>query len=254
MLEQVKHKSSWNWLASGKHPTAGDYFRVGPEDALLTAFADWVESGYRQLVSGNRPVSGHHSWRFWSRGPKRNILICGVARDSSDSLGRPYPLMILGTGPLSGWGSNWDLLPYALDGIWSEVEYLARGRLTDLKQLKDGLSRIKLPSLDWLTLANQRAMVRTVNAGSHIAWGPDAMAKHVQSLLDIGDSFVLLNSASAADYYKLAGYWIWALKAHLKIIPSAVFMGGIPDKSYMMVFNRSLNPDDFVRLWTIADR
>jgi hypothetical protein len=36
------------------------------------------------------------------------------------------------------------------------------------------------------------------------------------------------------------------------MIPSIVLMGGTPEKSYLAVFNRSLNANDFVKLWTIA--
>ncbi|MDJ0816762.1 MAG: type VI secretion system-associated protein TagF [Desulfobacterales bacterium] len=254
MQLSLRNKSAWSWFASGKHPIAGDFFKLGDADALLQAFTDWAESGYRNLMADSKPDGEVHAWRFWSRGAKKNLLICGIARDSCDSLGRPFPLVILGSGMLRGWESNWDLLPYALADIWSEHEYLACARLTDLNQLKDGINRTKLPSSDWLAFANQRAMIGTMNAGSIIARDPHAMAKHVQNLLDIGESIIVLNNTPGADSHMSAGYWNWALKAHLKNVPKAVFMGGIPDKSYLILFNRSLNAKDFVRLWTIASQ
>ena len=251
MQISLRNKSAWSWFASGKHPIAGDFFKLGAADALMQAFTDWAESGYRGLMAGSKPGGGLHSWRFWSRGAKKNLLICGIARDSCDSLGRPFPLTIIGSGMLRGWESNWDLLPYALEDIWSEVEYLARGRFTDLKQLKEGLDHIKIPSADWRGLADQRAMVGTMNA-NQIAGDLHEITEHVQRLLDIGDSIVYLKNVYGADSDKSAGYWNWALKAELKIIPNAIFMGGIPDKSYIIVFNRSLNTSDFARLWTIG--
>ena len=255
MRESLKNTAFWRWYASGKHPIAGDYFKLGADEPLLKAFAEWAESGYRQVVSGKAPVSDHHSWRFWSKGAKKNALICGVTRDSSDSLGRPYPLIILGTGPLNGWKSNWELLPGSLSGIWSEVEYLASRRFTDLRQLKDGLGRIKLPSSDWLALANQRAGAGTVNTDdNYVDRDSQDVATHVQRLLETGESIVYLNNAPGTDSDKSADHWIGALKTHLKIVPNAVFLGGIPDKSFMILLNRSLNADDFVRLWTVASQ
>ena len=246
-------KELWSWFASGKHPIAGDFFKLGAEDALMQAFTDWAESGYRHLVAGSKPDGELHSWRFWSRGAKKNPLICGIARDSCDSFGRAFPLIIIGSGMLRGWESNWDLLPYALEDIWREVEYLARGRFTDLKQLKEGLDHIKIPSADWPALANQRSMIGTMS-DNQLTVDFHEITKHVQRLLDIGESIIYLKDVDEAESDKSAGYWNWAFKTKLKIIPNAIFMGGTPDKSYLIVFNRSLNASDFVRLWTIGSQ
>jgi type VI secretion system protein VasJ len=255
MLGSVRHKAGWIWFASGKHPAAKDFLEIGPQDPLMQAFAGWVAGGFRQWSSCHNGETARNSWRFWSKGAKKNALICGVTRDSSDSLGRPFPLIILGTGPLSGWKSNWELLPCSLSGIWSEVEYLASRRFTDLRQLKDGLGRIKLPSSDWLALANQRASAGTVNAdNNYVDWDSQGVATHVQRLLETGESIVDLNNVPGTDSDKLAGHWIRALKAHLKIVPNTIFLGGIPEKSFMIVLNRSLNADYFVRLWTVASQ
>jgi len=255
MLGPVKHKAGWIWYASGKHPAVKDFLEIGPQDPLLQAFAGWVAGGFRQWSSRHNGETTRNSWRFWSKGAKKNTLTCGVIRDSSDSLGRPFPIVILGTGKLNGWKSNWDLLPYALEGIWSEVEYLACGRFADIEQLRDGIGRIKLPPSDWPALANQRARAGTVNAHNYyVDWDSQSVATQVQHLLEIGASIVDLNNASGTDSDKLAGHWIGALKAHLKIVPNTVFLGGIPDKSFMIVLNRSLNADDFVRLWTVASQ
>jgi type VI secretion system protein VasJ len=255
MLGSVKHRAGWIWHASGKHPAAKDFLEIGSRDPLLQALAGWVAGGFRQWSSRHSGETACNSWRFWSKGAKKNTLICGVTRDSSDTLGRSFPLTILGTGQLNGWRSNWELLPCALSGIWSEVEYLASRRFADLKQLKDGLGRIKLPSSDWQASANQRARAGTLNADSnYVDWDSQGLASHVRRLLETGESIVDLNNAPEMDAEKLAGHWIWALKAHLKIVPNMVFLGGLPQKSFMIVLNRSLNQDDFVRLWTVASQ
>jgi type VI secretion system protein VasJ len=252
MFTSIKNKNSWIWHASGKHPAVRDYFQVGSNDPILKAFADWTESGYRQLVSKKEFGSELLSWRFWTSGGRKRSLICGVGRNSSDSLGRPYPLIIIGTGPLTDWPANWDLLPYALEGIWSQIEYLASGAHKNFGKLKERLRQMKLPSSDWLALANQRAMAGTLNISTHVAKEPRALAKYVQSLTKTGETFVSLYCEPEIDSFLLAGYLNCALKSHLSIVPKAVFMGGDSEKSYMAIFNRALNSDDFVRLWTIS--
>jgi len=219
---------------------------------MLKAFADWAAGGFQQLVSGHESIRADRSWRFWSRGPKKGTLICGVGRDSSDSLGRPHPLVIDSKGALNGWESNWDLLPYALDDIWGQFEYLACGRFNDFKQFEAGFSRIKQPSSDWLALANQRALTGSLNVGGYIAKDPRTMVNHVQQLLDTDMTIVPLSTDADVDSSLLAGYWNFALKTHTKTVPNAVFMGGIPEKSFLVIFNRSLTTEDFIWLWNIA--
>ncbi len=50
----------------------------------------------------------------------------------------------------------------------------------------------------------------------------------------------------------LMGYWNRALKSRTDIVPNAVFMGGIPEQSYLALFTRSLNSSDFERLWSLS--
>ena len=37
---------------------------------------------------------------------------------------------------------------------------------------------------------------------------------------------------------------------HLHAPPNAVFMGGTPDKGYLVIYRRALSAGDFVRLWS----
>jgi type VI secretion system protein VasJ len=254
MLESLKSKTLWNWYIDGKHPVASDFLELGVEDSLLKAFIDWTAAGYQQLIAGQGSPGGDRSWRFWLNGQKKGTLICGVSRDSSDRIGRHHPLIIIGSGHLNNWESNWDLVPYALEDIWGRIEYLACGRFNDVGQLKDGLGHIKKPSSDWLALANQRATDGTMNASIYVARDPHAMGRHVLQLINTGSDVVELNPHAGTDPFFAAGYWIFALKAHVKFVPTAVFMGGIPEKSFLVIFNRSLTTEDFVRLWSITSQ
>jgi type VI secretion system protein VasJ len=133
----------------GKHPVAMDYFQLGVSAPLVNAFGAWIENGYQKVVTPTRNRLALHSWRFWARGIQKGHIACGVARDSSDSTGRPYPLLIMGIGKLPGWEKNWDLLSFLFEEIWSQIEYLASRRFNDLKQLESEISRIQVTAEDW---------------------------------------------------------------------------------------------------------
>ena len=100
MLGSLIKGPTWCWAAVGKHPVAADYIRLGNSTSLLDAVADWVAKGYDELLRMDGRSQDSHSWRFWLRGVKKDTLICGLCRDSSDRIGRPYPLMIMGEGRL----------------------------------------------------------------------------------------------------------------------------------------------------------
>src|SRR5512145_774650 len=116
MLGWIKsnQSQSWMWAAYGKHPAIKDYFRVGQDFPLLRVFVSWVENGYKQFTP-ERDTAMQNSWHFWARGAASDSIVCGLVKDSSDGIGRNYPLLIIGTGPLREWAENWDLLPLACE-------------------------------------------------------------------------------------------------------------------------------------------
>ena len=243
MLESLESVHSWHWAACGKHPAARDYFSVGPNAPLIKAFSDWVEKGYQMLVSRGRASPMLHSWRFWAKGPKRQALVCGIGRDSSDSLGRPYPLLVVGTGPLEGWEDYWDLLPFACEKTWGQIEYLSTKRLMDFKQLEDEVRMIRPPYPNWSEYVSKRT---NLTASS---WDPvDAQSK-ASSLSDEEEFFVALDGGATNDPFALLGLWHSVLKARVRSVPNAVFIGGALDETHLAVFRRPLAPTDFVRLW-----
>jgi type VI secretion system protein VasJ len=250
MLGLVKSKRPWNWAAWGKHPVARDYFRVGSANPLLKAFSDWVESGYRMLGSKLNYSSNCYSWRFWARGSERDNIVCGVGRDSSDSLGRSYPLLIIGTGPLQKWEDHWDLLPLACEKTWSNIEHLTTKRFLDFKQLEDGVRIIKPPYPNWSEFISQRKSQSEHSNNNLLSCNSKEIKTSVADLTKKTEFFVPLDSVSSNDPITLAGLWHSFLKSRIRGIPNAVFMGGVPDETYLGVFKRPLVPTDFVRLWS----
>jgi type VI secretion system ImpM family protein len=255
VLGSIKQKSPWVWSAMGKHPVAMDYFQVGISTPLVNAFGTWIENGYQRVITRSQDRSVLHSWRFWARGIQKGHIACGVGRDSSDSTGRPYPLLIMGIGTLPGWEKNWDLLSFLFEGIWSQIEYLASRRFADLKQLESEISRIKMPVEDWSAFADQRLQVGGLDHVPEKKAYPHVfrnIQRATEELLTRKEFYVFINSEHGGNASLIAGYWNCALKSRTDSVPNAVFMGGIPERSYLAIFTRSLNSSDFVRLWSVT--
>lgn len=230
----------------GKHPVAMDYFHLGTSAPLVNAFGAWIENGYQKVVSPARNGLALHSWRFWARGIQKGHIACGVVRDSSDSTGRPYPLLVMGIGKLPGWEKNWDLLSFLFEEIWSQIEYLASRRFDDLRQLESEISRIQVTAEDW---ANCPDHVPDEKGYPHVF---SDVQKATEALLTRNECYVSINSEKGGGATLTARYWNCAVKSRTDIVPNAVFMGGIPEKSYLAIFTRSLTSSDFAQLWSAS--
>ncbi len=255
MLGLTRTKINWEWTAYGKHPAASDYFQIGGSDSIAKAFFGWLEAGYQKLLSTKTEQKHLHSWRFWSQGMKKDTIACGVCRDSSDSLGRPYPLTVMGVGELPEWKDHWDLLPAVFDGVWAQVEYLITRRFKDLHQLEVDLKSVGMPSPDWSDGDSRRLNPGTPDMSSYegsLIRSGNGFKKGVDALLAHGEFCLCLDNNETDDFLGLVIDWSRALKASGKIVPSSMFVGGLPERSYLAVFKRSLNANDFVRLWSIS--
>ena len=234
---------------------AMDYFQIGDLAPLSKAFSAWIESGYQRLLAKKLVGRKFHSWRFWARGIRKGHIACGVGRDSSDSAGRPYPLLIMGTGTLPGWEENWDLLTLLFEGIWIQIEYLASRPLANLNELESQISRFDRPIEDWSALAARGLRAQGPGHGhdqnSHTStW--ESIQKAAQALLTRSEFLVPIDSHCDGDASSLVGFLNRALKSRTDIVPNAFFVGGIPEQTYLAIFTRSLNSTDFERLWSLS--
>jgi type VI secretion system protein VasJ len=240
----------------GKHPTVMDYFQLGSSAPLVNAFAAWVENGYQKLISRNRKRPPFYSWRFWAKGMQKGYIACGVGRDSSDCAGRPYPLMIMGTGTLAGWEENWDLLPLVFAETWRQIEYITSRHFADLTQLETDIGRVKLPSREWSAFADSRLKGDKHDNSAEknmMSQRRREIEKDAGALLATKELIVSIDADQDCDSLTMAWFWLCLLKSRIDIVPNAVFLGGIPEKAYLAIFNRSLNSGDFVRLWSVSD-
>lgn len=256
MLETIEDEKYWQWAAFGKHPTAKDYFRMGEETPFVTGLFSWVESGYQLLTTKENATPDFCSWRFWAREAGKNSLVCGVVRVSSDSLGRPYPLVIIGSGPLGNWQENWDLLPFSGERTWRQIEYIASNLFADFKKLEEEIRTIRPPDANWPELARKRNELNFL--GSPI--DPYAsfldyreLKKTAAATAGKQEVFISLDRGSCDDKIMHVSLWhLLTRESANKSLPNAIFMGGTLEKAYMSVFKRAIKPSDFVRLWSAA--
>ncbi len=252
MLGKVKPKAGWIWYADGKHPAAKDFLKIGPREPLLQAVIGWAAAGFQQMSAGGKPAFANNSWRFWTGGNRRSHIICGVMRDSCDSFGRSFPLTVLGTGPLKGWEAHWELLPLVLDKTWQQIEYLATKRKLDFNQLENEVHMLPVPTNNGFELNPAGGLPG--NAAAAFGMSPErdrakvlpATPGGTDPLLEI---IPLTNVSQADPPAQIAGLQA-VLKKRLPRAPNAVFMGGIPEKSCLILFKRPLRPNDFHLLWS----
>jgi hypothetical protein len=77
--------------------------------------------------------------------------------------------------------------------------------------------------------------------------------KDAGALLATKELIVSIDADQGCDSLTMAWFWLCLLKSRIDIVPNAVFLGGIPEKAYLAIYNRSLNSGDFVRLWSVSD-
>jgi len=250
LLGTIKSAQTWNWAAYGKHPAAKDYFRIGRESNISKSFAHWTESGYNELASkkttGRNPVA----WRFWSRGAGKENLVCGLVKDSSDSLGRQYPLLIVGTGYLDKWEERWDLLTFACEKLWEQIEYLSAQMFDGLKSMENRIENIRPPHPNWSEFSSKRQEIIGPNDNNQ----PRAFreVEHSSSVfLNKTEGLIELNIQGASDQFISINFWHSFLKSYNPSVPNSVFMGGVVEHSYLAFYKRPLVTADFIQLWSV---
>ncbi len=239
MLGIGKSNSPWTWTGHGKHTVARDYFSVGPEEPLSRAFSDWVDGGLHSLSEDRTALTQPTAYRFWAKGLKKNSLACGVIRNSCDTIGRPFPLLLMGCGSLDKFEDKWSLMPLSCEGCWQQLEHLATRRLNSFDQLQIELTKIKKPNDSWAE------MEETMRADFAM---PGNLGRAISDLEISGATFIPLWGEEVSDPMLLASQFHLALQHNMKKPPFAVFIGGF-NRLNMAVFNRPMQVSDFTQLW-----
>lgn len=254
MLGLLKSEQDWCWAAYGKHPVSRDFFQCGSDFPLMKNFSVWVEKGYTMQTSKNRMSHKTCSWRFWAKGYRKGMLVCGLVKDSSDKLGRPYPLLILGTGSLKDWEEQWEFLPFACENTWNQIEYLSAQTHGDLKKMEAEVQNIRPPVTDWPdSKAKRESAAEFIKNFKHTS---SQDIKHLESVtpeLSKKTEFILcLDNKLFHSQTMLIHYWHFLLKEQLDTAPNAIFMGGTMEKAYLVLLRRPLNQDDFTKFWSVS--
>lgn len=226
--------SAWKWIAYGKHPSARDYIRFGIPFPLGTTVFGWVEQGFSRCCRDGDSQHGIF-WRFWLRGMARDQLTCGILCKSSDAIGRPYPLLLMGTGIFPKWEGCWEHLPLACKVVWDEAEALLLQESISVSEFVQGLGRLNSPSdiLHDDTLPPVLPF-KTLNG-------------------EIGAEFGLFSlEAPNGSSIAMAAAMRLSLLQKKRIItpPIAVFIGG-GNTACMAILRRPLKPLDFEALWNL---
>lgn len=234
-------QAGWLWSACGKHPAARDYFKIGNIFPLAAAFSDWIDRGYSAINRSGKAPHGHISWRFWAHEPKTNNVICGIIRDSRDGVGRPFPLLIAGTGPLPDWNKNWDLMPFALENSWAQIEYLSTKPFLDVRAFEKELATVRRPANSWGQFAAESRQ-----------WGEASLTEHLEDILKSqeGRAFVRLHDLKG-DVFGLILQCHTILRKHSSTPPNTVFMGGRIDRVSLGIYTRPLSVSDFGSMWEL---
>ena len=217
----------WQWLAHGKHPVARDYFTIGDETPMARAIFDWLQRGC-QNIQDNSQLTIPCSWRFWVRSPQRNSLLCGMVRNSCDGLGRPYPLLLLGSGVIPGWEAQWASLPQVCENVWLQLEHLVTRRISGLEQLRSGLKSMKSPGGHLGKMARGAVDMPAGYEKAHLELSQQLRDRH-QAVMRLPD----LEHQELIDEVQR---WHEALACNGVQPPTAVFMGGGLVQTYLVIY------------------
>jgi type VI secretion system protein VasJ len=239
MRDTSKPITGWHWAAVGKHPAVRDFMEAGVAFPLFEALSQWMEKGYEERSRRNEMTS-LHSWRFWARGGRKNSVACGLLKDSCDDIGRPYPLLIMGTGELDGWEEHWDLLPLACETTWGQMESFSTRMYKTFQGLEQDLYGMRIPAPRWEDFSTTDFSTYTSSPSRGL----------IENFVP-GDIFsVQLEPLPAQDQKMHILAWHRLCRNHVKELPVIVFMGNAGgESSHLFMARRALAVDDFERLW-----
>lgn len=252
MLGLATSANDWQWAVYGKHPAAKDYVSLCEYLPLVKTFSNWIDKGYQLVRPQGNPAPRYCSWRFWAGGSRGDTLACGLLRDSRDGVGRPYPFLILGSGSLNQWNEHWDLLPFACEKAWGQMENASVRTYETLRNLEDEIQKISPPYPQWSEFVKQKESLweaHDVPGNKGFQDVVATIAEQVRSMENATELFIPLTQWALFDPFALVSCWHSLLRVHQKETPNVVFMGGTPDNVCLAVFKRPLVPHDFVRLW-----
>ena len=161
-------------------------------------------------------------------------------------MGRPYPLYVMGAGPLTGYPKRWDLLPFAFENLWSQMEYLCNKRYIDFSQLEADVQRLPTPENRWPMFEADRKN-RWDSWCSQTPPDHEKIRKVLRRHTGTPQFLVPLIEDTSPDTVSTMGLWLSILKTEEKAMFGTAFFGGNVSKPCLAVFRRPLGTEDFVQ-------
>ena len=251
MLDGLKKRPRWYWHAGGKHIIVKDYFGLKSDLPLFSSLLNWMTKGYESCVRSfqKEEIQESRSFRFCARGAKPQEIVFGIILDSTDGVGRSFPLLIAGTGGLEDWRDHWDLLPYACEASWGQMDYLIARNFASLDQFNASIKGLSPPLEDWETLRLKRKQ-SLHNGGKEYSTAISMalkMVKEKEFPVDNNRSFSISLGSSHFSISDL-GTREKKMQVHLEA-PQCFFAGGVQQEQKLSVFFRKVDTDDFKTIW-----
>jgi len=242
--KRQKSTANWQWDVVGKHPAARDFFALGPKSLMTEAFTEWIRRGAEGLIASSKELLVRScSWRFWARTPQTGMLACGVIRNSCDAVGRPFPLLLMGTGKLDQWEDNWHLLPFAGEGLWRQMEEVASKRYESLESIQEGVRMFRPPQQRWEEMNLKRIDLVENDAFTTGVSSTPALPEQDQAL------FLPFQDTGQDDFFVMICKVHSLMKSRSVPAPNSFFMGGLVEHPGLALFKRPLSGQDFERMW-----
>lgn len=239
-----KTTKHWQWDVVGKHPAARDFFALGSRSLMAEALTDWIRRGAESLVNVSKQTLVRScSWRFWARTPQTGMLACGIIRNSCDSVGRPFPLLVMGSGSLEDWEEYWELLPFSCEGVWSQMEQLASKNYSSFELLEKDTQLLRQPQRRWEEMKKQQESLLEMIS-------PEADTLFSSELLGENKAvFVPFQETGQYDFFAMISAAHAQQKKRENPAPNSLFMGGLIDSPRIAIFKRPLSGQDFEQMW-----
>lgn len=242
--------TQWLWAAHGKHPSAKDFFSIGRSFPLASDFTEWIKKGYPPLAERGKGAARGCSWRFWARGRGKDEVACGLLRDSHDSFARPYPLLVIGTGPLPAWEAHWEMLPSVCERVWCRIELVSARRSGALGEFEEEIVKIRPPEPSW---SDSGSMANSTEAGAPESPIPPHVVKRfaeeARNLSAKEMGIINLGNDASWDSHLLVMHLNSVLKRTLDKAPNTIFIGGTNNESSLIFFRRPMRAADLSTLW-----
>ncbi len=228
--------------AHGKHPAFDDYFSLNTDSPLAKALSAWIEQGAKLNGNsdGNRLI---RSFRFWVRGIKKGELVLGILRDSSDRMGRFYPLLLLAKGIVKDWEDHWNDIFNRFDSLFRTLEEITASRYGNFKEFEIKLRQARFPENSDPPGPGEKMGQEPGLPEKMKAWFEKDGKNGVICLSIAG---LLKRVDSLSDRPEQAWYRLFKKKPR---VPGAVFQGGLPENPILTIYARPLKPEDFFELF-----